>query len=381
MAKIVILTSRTGGGHVSLAEALHDRLAADHAVDIVDPQPGLVHWHYRMVSRHALWLWAAEFKSADTPARSLLAHRVFSLLFARNVGGLLLRTQPDLVISTYPFLTYEVTRAMRGIGMRRPFVTLLSDPVEVHQSWLTERGTAATFAPTQETYAQAASAGFAPERLHFTGWPVRQQFYCQPESVRVETLTRLNLRPDRFTVFLQGGGEGAARFARTVETLRTLPGLQILLAAGTNQALLEKFSGLENVRPLAFTKTIAPFMAAADVVMGKAGPNVLFESVTLGRPFIATSCIPGQEEVNLDFIRRHRLGWVAREAGEQCALIRALASHPDRLAAVRAAVDRYRQGNTRAVETIVPLIRAVLGQVPAREYAGRLNFGAGNILV
>jgi len=362
MPKILILTSKTGGGHVSLAEALRDRLADNFSIEIVDPQPRVIHWHYRLLSRHALWLWAAEFKASDTPARALSAHKTFTALFARNVADLLRRSQPDLIISTYPFLTYEVTQAMQKIGLRCPFLMLFTDPNGVHQSWLTERGAAATFAPTRETFTQALEAGFDPNRLHFTGWPVRGQFYKVEADVRAQTFAQLKLKLETFTVFLQGGGEGAARFAQTVTNLLTIPNLQIILAAGTNRALSDRFSGIENVRPLGFTQEIAPYMAAADVVMGKAGPNMLFESVTLGKPFIATTFIPGQEEVNLEFIQRHQLGWVALKADEQRTLIQKLISEAGPLAAMSKTVADYRQWNTAATETILPLTQAALSQ-------------------
>src|SRR5512134_1064428 len=179
MKKVLIFTSKTGGGHISLAEALKDLLQGEFAVEMIDPQPGIIHWHYRMVSRHALWLWAAEFKASDAPQRALASHRLFTMLFARNVGDVLKRAQPDLVMSTYPFLTYEVVQALRSSGQRAPFAMLFSDPNGVHVSWLTERRAQAAFAPTQETYDQAAKAGFLPGQLHLTGWPVRREFYQQ----------------------------------------------------------------------------------------------------------------------------------------------------------------------------------------------------------
>src|SRR5438874_2153550 len=174
MPKILVLCSKTGGGHVSLAEALRDQLAQDFTVEIADPQPRMIHWHYRLVSRHALWLWAAEFKGGDTPARSLMVHQASAALFAPNLARLLRRSLPD------------------------------------------------------------------------------------------ETLGRLGLRPDRFTVFLQGGGEGAAGIARSVENLLPVPGIQIMLAAGTHKALAERFATVSNLRAVAFTKEVAPLMAAAD---------------------------------------------------------------------------------------------------------------------
>jgi UDP-N-acetylglucosamine:LPS N-acetylglucosamine transferase len=379
--KILILTSKTGGGHISLAEALRDLLLQDvqaetedtksvnppSNITILDPQPGFFHQHYRLVSRYALWLWATEFQLFDTPQRSLLAHHAFTRLVCRQLHRLLNNLQPDLVITTYPFLSYEVMRILEQHALFTPLVMLFSDANGVHSSWLSEREAAATFATTHETYEQALAAGFARERLHLTGWPVRAQFsrpHLLTREARVETLTHLGLDPNRFTVFLQGGGEGAARFNRTIETVLATGDaantLQVILATGTNRALLERYKSARNLAALPFTREIAPFMAAADVIMGKAGPNMLFESVTLSKPFIATAYIPGQEQANLPFIQRHGLGWIALHPHEQRALLTMLLHNPDQFSAMSATVDAYRRWNSAANQRIVPLLYALL---------------------
>ncbi len=191
---ILILTSKTGGGHVSLAEALRDLLergeataesvyehdAADAeapAITIVDPQPGFFHLHYRFVSRKALWLWAAEFNFFDAPWRAMLAHRVFTRIVRQQLSDLLDKVRPDLIITTYPFLSYEVKRVLERRSPFIPLIMLFSDANSVHAAWLTERQADATFATTRETYEQALAAGFDPHRLHLVGWPVRAQFF------------------------------------------------------------------------------------------------------------------------------------------------------------------------------------------------------------
>ena len=360
MSKILIFISKPGGGHISLAEALRDRLKDRHTVELVDPQPALVHTHYRLVSRHALWLWAAEFRHSDTPARSRVAHRTYATLVSHSIESALSSAKPDLVISTYPFLTSEVTHAMQRLERKTPFVMLLSDPNGVHQAWLTERQATAVFAPTRETYAQAISAGFPLPALHLTGWPVRAQFYRSSPYARQETLSGLGLDPDHFTVFLQGGGEGAARFVRTVEAVLAVPGVQVILATGTNSKLFNRIRGMPRLFALPFKPEIAAYMAAADVVMGKAGPNMLFEAVTLGKPFLATAYIPGQEQANLEFIQRYGLGWVALDTRAQTELIQLLVSSPSRLGKMQASVNAYRSWNTECVESIVPLLEDLL---------------------
>lgn len=358
--KILIFTSKTGGGHISLAEALRDRLQDRYEVEMSDPQPRFVHWHYRLVSRHALWLWATEFRLSDHPLPSRSAHRVYDAILSQYVQTTLAASQPDLAITTYPFLTTEVTCAMRRMRRKIPFVMLFADPNGVHQSWLTEHGSDAVLAPTRETYYQAIKAGFDPHRLHLSGWPVRNQFYLNPLESRSQIMQNMNLDPDRFTIFLQGGGEGAAKFVRTIQNILMVKQVQVILATGTNRALYERFKNTTGLYALPFTKEIALYMACADVVMGKAGPNMLFESVTLGKPFIATAYIPGQEKANLEFIRRYNLGWVALDGESQLDLIQNLVRSPAYIDRMRAGVDEYRLWNAQRNETIGQVIDQLL---------------------
>ncbi|MEX1018984.1 MAG: glycosyltransferase [Litorilinea sp.] len=383
--RVLLLTSKTGGGHVSLAEALRDRLEPSFHCAIIDPQPSIVHTHYRLVSRYALRLWQMEYRLADRPHRALAAHRLFARLMGRPMRHLLAREKPDLIVSTYSFFTAAMLNAIRAIGRPTATALLLSDPQNVHATWLAIKDVDCILAPTRETATQALNAGFTPHQVHLSGWPVRSQFHMPDNDMpdnntldRRAGLQELGLNPDRFTVFLQGGGEGTAHFRRTVEAVlaagnsgatpngRPVPqprGVQIILAVGTNEILRARYAQRPNIYTLPFTKEIARYMALADVVMGKAGPNMLFETVTLGKPFIATTYIPGQETPNLDFIRRHQLGWVALEPREQTTLIRALIQDSALLQAQMHSVDLYRRWNLSRLDTVLPQAQALVGKL------------------
>lgn len=369
---------------MSLAEALRDLIENDGqtegienegaakntkapVITIADPQPGFFHLHYRLVSRYALRLWAAEFQFFDTPQRALQAHRVFTYLVRSQLNRLLDTLQPDLILTTYPFLSYEIRHILEQRASQVPLVLFFSDANGVHASWLTERQATATFAPTQETYAQAIAAGFDPERVHLVGWPVRTQFFRASQAgqeARIKLLARLHLAPNRFTIFLQGGGEGAAHVDRTLENIvasSTLTSaVQVILAAGSNAALQGRYKHMCNLTVLPYTKDIAPFMAAADIIIGKAGPNTLFESVMLGKPFMATTFIPGQEQANLTFIQRHGLGWVAIRPEEQQSLLAALIQSAYQFNGLSASISAYRQWNAEMMKRIGLCIHSLL---------------------
>ncbi len=369
--KILILMSRTGGGHVSLAEALRDRLQPADAVRIEDLLPGLLPRSYQFITQKAVWLWSLAFHLSDTPGLALLTHVAVEPLIEHHLRVLLRQFQPDLVLSVHPLLTHAVTRVLERHSPRLPFAMFFCDPMSTHATWYTERHAAAVFAPTQEMYAQALSKGFAPARLHYVGWPVRRQFASALALPRAQVIAELNCRelwdldPHRLTIFAASGAEGAAHIERAARlALDVSKDVQVILAAGTNRALYRRCQGEKRLYAFPFTGEIAPFMAAAHVTMGRCSPNLLFESLALGKPFIATSSLPGQEEDNLRFIERYGLGWTALEEVPLRALIATLAAEfltdRSRLGAMSAKVQVYQRMNAAATESIVPFLRALI---------------------
>lgn len=98
--------------------------------------------------------------------------------------------------------------------------------------------------------------------------------------------------------------------------------------------------------------------------MGRCSPNILFESLALGKPLLATSFMPGQEKDNLRFIERHGLGWSALETAQLRQLVTTLVtefpSDCSLLHAMGAKVQAYQCMNAATNESIVPRIRALL---------------------
>ena len=159
MKKILVLASHTGGGHISLSEAIRDLVQHKYEVEIVDPQLHLFNSHYRIVSRHAPWIWNTEYKFFDGNRRARLVHEIAKRTIVVPILSTIRRVNPDLIISTYPLVTSATKYAMERLQLQRPFVMLFSDPNAVHHAWLHEKRADAVFAPTHETYSQALRSG------------------------------------------------------------------------------------------------------------------------------------------------------------------------------------------------------------------------------
>ncbi len=358
---ILILTTHTGGGHLNLAQSLKSILELRYEVVIVDAQPDSYGRFYTAVSRHFVKFLTWQFVFTDNKIASYCFHNMLTLLSRRSLLRIIEWARPQLIITTHALLSYAIARVNERLRERVPLVFQLTDLGRLHMTWFTEKQADAYLAPTREIFAQAMAQGIAKNRLYLTGRPVRRQFLEVSPDLRSATLTGLDLDPQRLTIFLQGGARGSAEVDRTIENLlRTGAPVQIILAVGNNRGMAARYVGIEWVRALPFTEVIAPYMAAADVIAGKAGASFITEAFILEKPFLVTAFIPGQETPNLQFIERHNLGWVCLEAQAQQELLNRMVGNPALLAEKVASIRTYRAWNMQANQGICPIIERLL---------------------
>lgn len=358
---ILILITHTGGGHLNLAQALKGILETRYTVTIVNPQSAVVDSFYSSVSRHGLKFLAWQYTWTDTEIASLWLQQAMTLFESKRILSVIEQIQPQLIITTHALLSYAIARVNEHRRHRVPLVFQLTDLGQVHMTWFAEKQADAYFAPTSEIFAQAQAQGIATNRLYLTGRPVRCQFWEASLDTRSEILSTLGLDPATFTIFLQGGAKGSAGVDQSIASLLNagIP-LQIMLAVGTNEEMALRYVGNERIRTLPFTEMIAPYMAAADMIAGKAGASFISEAFVLEKPFLVTAFIPGQETPNLQFIERHNLGWVCLETAEQQALLSKIANNPGMIAAKVASIRAYKAWNMLANQQLCPIIDQLL---------------------
>lgn len=238
---------------------------------------------------------------------------------------------PHLVVSTY-FLYNEVLAQLKErFGF--VFFNLLANPWTFHPLELSPRADL-NLVYDRLAKKKAIQWGIEPEKLAVIGWPVREVFY----QVK-------NYPQKDFSLLICGGSEGTVTVARFLPVLLTFTfPLKLILVAGRNVPLYRSFlffkkgvegkiwsaKGRVKVDVYRFHQRMDQLMEEVDLVAGKAGPNLIFESVAAGRPFLALSWIHGHEEGNLRIIKEKRLGWVAKEKEEVKKIIEKWVKKKDR---------------------------------------------------
>lgn len=322
MPHILILMSDTGGGHRAAAEAIQHAIqrldsAGRFTTEVLDfiKATAIPPWDrigrlYKPAVDHASWLWGAGFKlTSPQPIRKGLT--ALNATIAGPKMMRLLRKHPaDLVLSVHPLSTSVPGRILERIRPEVPFVTVVTDPVTAHPFWFW-KGADRTFVASEEARARAIRAKVPPHTIELTGLPIDLRFAELP-SQGEEMKREYGMPATRAMVLLIGGGEGMGDlegFARAVAS-SALP-LSLMVVAGRNEKLRRHLNSVDWAIPTqitGFVRDMPRRMAAADLLITKAGPGTLCEGLAAGLPIFISGFIPGQEEGNVRWIMDNHAG-------------------------------------------------------------------------
>lgn len=284
---------------------------------------------YGPAIKHSPRLYGQLFRMTNTVERFKTARRIAQPFLRQGLRRLIEHTRPDVIVSIHPLLNHVTLQVLRDIGLRIPFLTVVTDLVSIHCAWLAP-GVDACIVPTEAGKQLALGSGVAPKRIHMLGMPIDPKFAHQPHDTREERRARLGLDPDKPVVLVVGGGEGAGGLAEAAVALGSarLPA-QLVVITGRNQQLR---ASLERQRarfktPMrveGFVHNMPDFMWAADVIVTKAGPGSISEAMACELPIVLTGAVPGQEEGNIDYVLDNGLGELATTPSELVETLRAL---------------------------------------------------------
>jgi UDP-N-acetylglucosamine:LPS N-acetylglucosamine transferase len=312
VARVLVVYSRVGGGHLSAARALAEAVEAtgEATAKIVDAYLECARFPvtlfpavYTRLARHHPWLWSMVYHRSQ----GLDPERVLGLFLRRGFKRLMAAERPDLVVSVLPAINGLLAEAAAASGAR--FEVVLTDWHSVHKFWVA-RGVAHYTTPTDSAREDCIGFGARAASVDVVGIPVRPAFAANGDRIRARErcLSALGLDPRRFTVLAMVGAEGSPRALKNIARLALVDrDLQLLVVCGRNAELRRRVEQLQTRTPLlavGFMENVAELMRAADVLVTKAGGLTLAEAFACGVPIVVHDVLAGQETGNLEYVRQ-----------------------------------------------------------------------------
>jgi UDP-N-acetylglucosamine:LPS N-acetylglucosamine transferase len=305
-----------GTGHVQVASELSRRLrargAATEVLDMISaagPAGARLQRTYRFLLKRAPWLYDAAMRfwaRVPRPLEALTAagsHR-----FEDALRDAVTRERPDVIVSTYDLASQALGR-MAGRGeIHAPIITLVVDP-GAHPYWVSRhvhRHLVLTELTGEQLRAYGAQ-GVAVVR------PVLRPDFDSPPS-RDVARARLGLPTDARTALVTAGSWAVGGVESTVRQLAEDRNLLVLALCGRDEQLHARLSGIERVRPIAWTPDAPTYLAAADVVIDNAGGLTCWEALASRTPVLLFRPLAGHGRFNAATLDAAGLArWVQRD--------------------------------------------------------------------
>jgi UDP-N-acetylglucosamine:LPS N-acetylglucosamine transferase len=362
MKRIDIYTIDVGGGHIAPAQALKqqfDRMGRkDLDVRVVNVGIVLRARFLRFIYK-TYWNWAlryppvvnAFYRGADNPFLIKIVDRIFGISILPRFVSYLEREKPDMVISTYFTFTHYLEMLKRVDRLDAITVMLNPEPFDSHQVWFSSSFDV-SLVFSEKSRREIVAKGIPARTVKLFPFPIKPADDRRRKSKSV-LRRELGLERDPFTVLFFFGAEGIGpvkKYAAAVAEQGL--DMQVIVVCGKNQRLksdMESFckgnaripapGGNARIpapggRPCAarfvvkgFVSNLGDYIAAADVVVGKSGPNQVFETLVQERPIIISSFLANEKETT-DWVIRSRAGWLTRTPDSLAHLLARLAARP-----------------------------------------------------
>jgi processive 1,2-diacylglycerol beta-glucosyltransferase len=223
------------------------------------------------------------------------------MLSSGRLVKLLLKEKPRIAVCTH-FLPAEVLVYLRKKKMIDVPIGVVVTDIDAHAMWL-YKDIDWYFVAAEETKAYMSALGVPEETIHVTGIPIDPVFGI--ERSKRDMRLELGLDPDLTTLLVSAGGFGMGPVEALLQALLEIRyPVQIAVICGRNPELLQSLKKIiqtsHPVKIIGFTTEMEKWMAAADLLVGKAGGLTSAEALARGLVLVIVNPIPGQEERNTD---------------------------------------------------------------------------------
>jgi UDP-N-acetylglucosamine:LPS N-acetylglucosamine transferase len=382
--KVLIISSDTGGGHRSAAQAVAEGFeriwhgnspvvrvvrAIEESHHVSEKLVRLYNWVLRNKQHWMKYVfWAVNRFRPEK--HGYLQER--GLRFVREQFD---KWCPHVVVSVHPLTQHAFGRVLRELNLTSqvPLVTIVTDPCYgFWKGWACD-DVSLYLVANEDARRQLLDYGVPSEKIKISGLPIHPKFREVDEAAARDARRAYGLDPEKFTVFLNagwvGGGNVPAIFR---ELVRGELDVQAIFLAGRNEQLRREAEEIATasrfpVRVIGYSDEIEKLMQAANVMISKLGGLTTFEALACRLPIIAdatTRPMP-QEAGTVELLSRRGAGIALRRCSDIVPTLRSLIRDPQRYHTMRAAA-----GGLAIPNSTDHIIREITALLPAASKGG-----------
>jgi UDP-N-acetylglucosamine:LPS N-acetylglucosamine transferase len=358
-SKKTVAIFTTDQGHTSISNTIAKTLEKDFNVHIYSDD-NFMFAYYIFIYRFFPSSTKLPFILFHNSILRMLSSISLDMQYRAKVNKFLKKTNPDIVINVFWMFRPSLDIVLKNSEIK--YLSIVTDPWTVHPfvaSKVAQDNLAFDHTTLKVIKQQVEEAKVTP-----VGWFVRHAF--EEKFNKKEVRQKLKLDNDKLTFLFTTGSEGTEKVLPIIkDVIKTKKPIQLIVACGNNKSMLNKVNTLKDnlkknitLHAIPFTKELHLYMQAADLVIGKAGPNSVFEAVATHTPFFATTHIAGQEDGNLDIIRELNLGYVEEDVKKASPILLEIIENPIQLESFKESLKKlalYNKNSKKELQRIINL--------------------------
>lgn len=354
--KILIISSDTGGGHRSAAQALTDGLhrfwqsksfavrtikAVEESHHVTEKLVGVYNWVLKNRQHWMKYLyWVMNKVRPET--REFFHRRCIG--FCKEIFE---KWCPHIVVSVHPLTQHIFARILKELNLadQIPLVTVVTDPCYGFWKGWACNDVSLYLVANEDAQKQLIDYGILPEKIKISGMPIHPKFHEVDETVAQEVRTAYGLSPDKFTVFVNAGWVGGGNIPQIFrELVRGDLDVQAIFLAGKNDELKREAEELAKtakfpIKVIGYSDEIEKLMQSANVMVSKLGGLTTFEALACRLPIIADATTPPmpQEAGTVNLLKKNGAGIMLEKSSDIVPTIQNLLSDSTKYDEMKAA--------------------------------------------
>lgn len=228
--------------------------------------------------------------------------KFYERFFLRKMYDLITVEKPDLIVCTHGFPSYLVSKLKRIGRCNIPVINAYTD-FFINNFWAKD-GIDLHFVPSKEVKENLIDMYRIPnERIIVTGIPVHEE---------IKKTTHRDFHSVKPLILIAGGNSGLGGILKLSTELKNVNQYHFIVLCGNNEELYDEINSWDNdnIQPLPYISSrekMNELYDKVDAIITKPGGVTISEALRKRLPIFVHSYLPGQEKINLTYLKKHQL--------------------------------------------------------------------------